>query len=163
MTHYYVKTTGPQELINRTTSLSYTLVGLGSYIAYPVLISACTVGGCGNGPATTTRTFTSAPNGQPAPTAEVVSATSLRVRWSLPLHPNGPIVSFFLWRRTVEDSVSSDPSASIVYPTPWVLVFSAPSQVFVDVGLGIYSLHQYKVRVLLFFLTEFQKIFLLTA
>lgn len=130
--------------MNRTSGLSFLLTGLGSYISYPIVISACTVGGCGDGPSTTVRTLPSPPNGQPAPNAEAISATSLRVRWDLPRLPNGPITQFILMRRTVEDLVSGSPAA--VYPTNWIVVYSGRSQFFDDTGLGIYSLQQYKVR-----------------
>eukprot|EP00794_Sanderia_malayensis_P020024 gene20024-21985_t len=145
VTHYYVKTAGHNQLANRTTSLSLTLTGLASYVEYAVVISACTVGGCGDSPATRMRTLTSLPAGQNAPTAEATSSTSLLVRWNLPSHPNGPIMSFVLWRRTVEDIVSGNASANITYPTAWFRVYSGVNQMFGDTGLGIYSLQSYKV------------------
>ena len=141
--HYFVKVTGRRELVNRTTNLSYTLIGLGSYISYDVVISACTIGGCGDSPPTNARTLPSTPSGQPAPTAEALSATSLRVRWNLPAFPNGPILRFVLRRRTIEDLVSV--GTGISYPTPWVQIFSGNNQLFDDSGLGIFSLQQYMV------------------
>lgn len=146
VTHYLIKAAGRQELVNRTTSLSFNLTGLGSYIEYKVIVSACTIGGCGDSPSRTVRTLTSFPSGQPAPTAEKVSATVLKVRWSLPSHPNGPIISFKLSRRTLEDLVSGNSSVGARYPTDWITVYDGSSQVFDDHGLGIYSLQQYKVK-----------------
>ena len=147
VTHYFIKTVGRQELVNRTTDLSFNLTGLGSYIEYEVIVSACTIGGCGDSPSTTVRTLTSFPSGQPAPTAETVSATVLRVRWNLPRYPNGPIVSFELSRRTLVDLVSGNSSVGARYPTDWIAVYRGSSQVYDDRGLGIYSLQQYKVNI----------------
>ena len=148
VTHYFVKTTNRRELVNRTINLSFTLTGLGSYISYGIIISACTIGGCGDSLPTNVRTLPSPPSDQPVPTAEVLSATGLRVRWNLPAYPNGPIQRFVLRRRTIEDLVSA--SSGIGYPTTWLQIFSGNSQSFDDNGLGIYSLQQYMVRLFFF-------------
>ena len=146
VTHYYVITSGRRELVNRTTNLSHTLTGLGSYIEYSVVVAACTIGGCGNSEPTRARTLPSAPNGQPTPMASALSATSLRVRWGNPTHPNGPIVQFILSRRTAENLVTGPPGT--LYPTIWIVVYRGSSQVYDDVGLGIYSLQQYRVIII---------------
>ena len=153
VTHYFVKTTGRRELVNRTINLSFTLTGLGSYIPYGVVITACTIGGCGDSLPTTVRTLPSPPSGQPAPTAETLSATGLRVRWNLPTNTNGPIRQFVLRRRTIEDPVSG--STAVSYPTSWAQIFSGNSQSFNDNGLGIYSLHQYIVSIFFTFCLAF--------
>ena len=144
VTHYYVKTTGRKELVNRTTDLSFTLTGLGSYISYPIIITACTIGGCGDSPPTTKRSLPSPPSGQPSPAAEVLSATSLRIRWDLPHYPNGPITQFLLQRRTMEDLISG--RTGTLYPTNWVMIYRGSGQSHDDSSLGVYSLQQYMVR-----------------
>ena len=111
---------------------------------YNVSVSACTVGGCGSSSPSRVRTLPTKPEMQPAPTAETDSQTSLKVTWEPPRRPNGVILSYVLYRRTVEDLVQNNISA----PTDYVQVFQSSSLIteYRDTGLGIFSLQQYKVK-----------------
>ena len=110
---------------------------------YDVIVSACTVGGCGSSSPSQVRTLPAKPEMQPAPVAEAESQTSLRVKWDAPLRPNGVILRYELYRRTVEDLVENN----ITGPTQYVKVFQNTALVteYLDTGLGIFSSHQYKV------------------
>lgn len=141
ITHYYVKIAGRSDLL-RNVSLEYTLTGLQSYVRYSVVISACTIGGCGDSPPSLARTLPAKPVGQLPPSAEVLSNSSLRVRWQEPIFPGGPIQNYLLWSRVMESLVSEN----ITLPTPWREIYEGVSTIFDDKDLGIYSLHQYMVR-----------------
>lgn len=148
VTHFIIRVTHQQTsrntTVNANASFQLNVTSLDPYIEYDVIVSACTVGGCGSSPSSKVRTLAAKPEEQPAPTAEALSRTSLRVRWDPPDRPNGVIVGYMLFRRTVEDLVSSN----ITEPTEYVLVFEsgALQRQYDDTGLGIYSAHQYKVR-----------------
>ena len=90
------------------------------------------------------RTLPAKPEMQPAPVAKAESQTSLRVRWDAPLRTNGVILRYELFRSTVEDLVENN----ITQPTEFVEVFQGTPLVteYLDIGLGIFSLHQYKVN-----------------
>ena len=90
------------------------------------------------------RTLPAKPEMQPAPVAEAETQTSLRVRWDAPLRPNGVILRYELFRSTVEDLVEKN----LTQPTEFVKVFQGTPLVieYLDTGLGIFSLHQYKVN-----------------
>lgn len=105
------------------------------------MIRACTIGDCGEGPPTKKRTLTDNPSGQPAPTAEVLSATSLRLKWNPPTDPNSPIDRYELYRKTIEEPVNENFTMSAAF----TLVYSNKDRTFVDSRLGIYSLQRYKV------------------
>ena len=49
---------------------------------------------------------------------------------------------YLLERRTVEDVITSN----ITSPTAWLTLYNSLGTVYDDVGLGVYSLQQYKVR-----------------
>ena len=135
--------------VNGNVTLEINVTSLDPYILYTVLVSACTIGGCGNSSSVRVRTLPAKPEKQPSPTAEALTSTSLRVTWDPPERPNGVIQGYVLYRRTLEDLVSRNLS----YPTEYVQVFDgsralggALQRGYEDRGLGIYSLHQYKVR-----------------
>lgn len=141
ITHYYVKIAGRSDLLRNVSLFEYTLTGLQSYVRYSVVISACTIGGCGDSPPSLARTLPAKPVGQLPPSAEVLSNSSLRVRWQEPIFPGGPIQNYLLWSRVMESLVSEN----ITLPTPWREIYEGVSTIFDDKDLGIYSLHQYMV------------------
>ena len=134
--------------MNANAPFQLNVTSLDPYILYNVIVSACTIGGCGSSPPSQVRTHPAKPESQPAPTAQAVSQTILRVRWDPPISPNGLVLGYVLFRRTVEDLVTSNISA----PTEYVQVYKGGplpgDRVFNDVLLGIYSLQQYKVSLL---------------
>ena len=135
--------------VDANVALQINVTSLDPYIEYTVVVSACTIGGCGNSSPIQVRTLPAKPEGQPAPTATALSSTSLRVSWDPPERPNGVIQGYALFRTTLEDMVSRNVSE----PTEYVQVFfvsdALPGGVlqreYDDLNLGIYSLHQYKV------------------
>lgn len=148
VTHYIIRVNDQQNSRNTTVSANapfeLNVTSLDPYILYNVIVSACTVGGCGSSSPSQVRTLPAKPEMQPAPIAEAESQTSLRVRWDAPLRPNGVILRYELFRRTVEDLVENN----ITEPTDYVKVFQSTPLVteYLDTGLGIFSLHQYKVN-----------------
>ena len=143
VTHYIVRLieTSLNVTINSTTQFTYTFVDLRSYFLYRVVISACTIGGCGDSNYGTVRTLPAIPKGQPPPTAIAVSSSILRVRWNPPEFPNGAILRYELYRKTIEEPVNENFTSSTVF----VRVYQGQVTSFVDTGLGIFSLQQYKV------------------
>ena len=129
--------------LNANAPFELNVTSLDPYIMYNVIVSACTVGGCGSSSPSQVRTLPAKPEKQPAPVAEAESQTSLRVKWDAPLRPNGVILRYELYRRTVEDLVENN----ITAPTAYVKVFQSSALLteYLDTGLGIFSLHQYKV------------------
>ena len=144
VTHYIVRVLEASRnvTINSTTQFTHTVTDLRSYFLYRVVIGACTIGGCGFSGYGTVRTLPAIPKGQPPPSATVVSSSSLRVRWDPPEFPNGAILRYELHRRTVEDPVNEN----FTLPTSFVRIYQGQVTSFVDTGLGIYSLQQYKVK-----------------
>ena len=148
VTHYIIRVNDQHNSRNNTVNanapLEVNVTSLDPYILYNVIVSACTVGGCGSSLPTQVRTLPAKPEMQPAPVAEAESQTSLRVRWDAPLRPNGVILRYELFRSTVEDLVENN----ITHPTEFVKVFQGTPLVteFLDTRLGIFSLHQYKVN-----------------
>ena len=144
VTHYIVRVLDTSEnvTVNSTTQFTYTVVHLRSYFLYSVIVSACTVGGCGDSGVGMARTLPSEPKGQPSPTATVVSSSSLRVRWESPEYPNGAILRYELFRSIVEEPVNEN----FTGPTPFVRIYQGQVKSFVDTGLGIYSLQRYQVN-----------------
>lgn len=148
VTHYIIRVNDQHNSRNNTVNanapLEVNVTSLDPYILYNVIVSACTVGGCGSSSPTQVRTLPAKPEMQPAPVAEAESQTSLRVRWDAPLRPNGVILRYELFRSTMEDLVENN----ITHPTEFVKVFQGAPLVteFLDTRLGIFSLHQYKVN-----------------
>ena len=148
VTHYIIRVNDQQTsrntTVNANTPFELNVTSLDPYILYNVIVSACTIGGCGSSSPSQVRTLPAKPEMQPAPVAEAESQTSLRVRWDAPLRPNGVILRYELFRSTVEDLVENN----ITQPTEFVNVFQGTPLVteYLDTGLGIFSLHQYKVN-----------------
>ena len=148
VTHYIIRVvhqqTSRNTTVNANAPFQLNITSLDPYIEYDVIVSACTIGGCGSSSPSQVRTLPANPEKQPAPTAQALSQTSLRMRWDPPDRPNGVIVGYVLFRRTLEDLVTGNISA----PSEYVRVFEsgALQREYDDTGLGIYSLHQYKVR-----------------
>lgn len=147
VTHYIIRVihqqTSRNTTVNANAPFHLNVTSLDPYIEYDVIVSACTIGGCGSSSPSQVRTLPAKPEKQPSPTAEALSQTSLRVRWDPPDRPNGVIVGYKLFRRIVEDLVTSNIST----PTEYVEVFESGAlrRQYDDFGLGIYSAHQYKV------------------
>ena len=128
--------------INRVSDLNVTVTGLEPYVLYSVVVSSCTVGGCGRSVPARVRTEPAPPSGQPAPTGRAQGATTILVMWESSSQANGPIQFYVLYRRTVDEPVADN------FPGP--TEFVEISRIFnkrehVDTGLGIFSLQQYKV------------------
>nr|XP_047132108.1 usherin isoform X3 [Hydra vulgaris] len=136
---YVVKINQQTKEIN--DSLEYIVTGLLPYILYYIKISVCTVVGCTDSAMTSVRTLPAAPSNQPSPIASVLSSTSLRVQWTEPLYPNGPITGFVLYGRTLESLVNEN----ISFPTKWQTLVVQVATVFDHLNLGIFSLHDYMV------------------
>lgn len=121
--------------------LTFNVTHLLSYIEFSVVLGACTNGGCANSTLTKVRTLKSLPLGQQPPSAEVISNSSLRVRWKEPLHPNGPIKYYIMMGRVLESLVSEN----INSPSEWRYLTQTVGTMYDHKALGIYSLHQYMV------------------
>ena len=147
VTHYFIDVRDQRNvsstLVDAHARFELNVTSLRPYIRYDVTVKACTAGGCGTSPVVQVRTLAAAPEGQPAPTAVAETATSLRVRWDPPVRANGAIVGYALYRSTLDEPVSSN----FTGPTEYVLVFEsgALQRDYLDVGLGIFSEHKYKV------------------
>lgn len=131
--------------VNADAPFDVNVTSLDPYILYNVIVSACTIGGCGSSSPSQVRTLSAAPENQPAPIAQPLSQTEMRVSWDPPIRPNGLVEGYVLFRRTVEDLVTNNISS----PTEYTQVFKGGAlpgdRVVNDVLLGIYSLQQYKV------------------
>lgn len=112
---------------------------------YNVIVSACTIGGCGSSSPSQVRTHPAAPENQPAPIAQPLSQTEMRVSWDPPIRPNGLVEGYVLFRRTVEDLVTNNISSPTEYTQVYKVGARPGDRVVNDVLLGIYSLQQYKV------------------
>ncbi|XP_048585709.1 usherin isoform X2 [Nematostella vectensis] len=137
--------TGSNNTINDTSVFEFNVTGLMPYIEYSIVISACTAGDCGSSQQTKMRTLGANPSDQPSPTAKAVSATALRVEWDPPSRPNGEIRRFELFRMTLDDP--TNPNFTATHTFVKLTLTSNIAQFYDDTGLGIYSLHQYKVTV----------------
>lgn len=149
--HYMVSVSGKPEVRIAMNVYNYNMTGLQSFVEYSVIVSACTDGGCTRSPAVRARTLSSPPKRQLPPTAEVLSNTSLRVRWDEPVSPNGPIQQYILRSRTIESLVTN----IVRSQTQWSVIYQGTGTVFDHTGLGIFSLQQYMVSFFqTFILTE---------
>ena len=143
----YVVEIGQQVIELNSSLLEYTARGLIPYTLYNVRISACTIAGCTESSPTSIRTLPAVPTSQPSPTASVLSSTSLRVHWTEPLFPNGPITAFILHGRTVESLVNEN----INFTTSWQNLVFGITTVFDHLNLGIFSSHEYMVSTFFIF------------
>jgi len=84
---------------------NYTLSGLLPFTSYTLAVRACTRGtataqaGCTVSNITNVTTVGAAPEGQGAPTVEIVGPTSIEVTWTEPTQPNAPRSHYVLNRR----------------------------------------------------------------
>ena len=136
-----MKASGIVKQVPDISNTEYIQDNLLSYVEYAISIQACTVGGCGEGPASLIRTQPSYPRQQSPPTATAISNSSLRVRWKEPDFPNGPIQYYILMARVLESSIG----ANVESPQPWVVIHQSKATMFDYENLGIFSLHQFKV------------------
>ena len=134
--------------MNSSSQFTLSITGLRPYVLYSVVVSACTVGGCGDSPPTQKRTLSSKPSGQPAPTGRAQSATSILVVWDPPVNANGPIEYYVLYRRTLAEPISNN----FTGPTQFVQIHVISGRrEYLDTDLGIFSLQQYRVCLLFVF------------
>ena len=152
VTHYIIRVvhqqTSRNTTVNANAPFQLNVTSLDPYILYNVIVSACTIGGCGSSPPSQVRTHPAKPESQPVPTAQALSQSILRVRWDPPIRPNGLVLGYVLFRRTVEDLVNNNIST----PTEYIQVYKGGplpgDRQLNDVSLGVYSLQQYRVRLL---------------
>ncbi len=119
---------------------NFIISGLLPYKVYNIVVAGCTASACRDSAPKDVRTQEGLPSDQPAPSAEPLSNTSLQVRWEPPAVPGGRIEKFVLYRRTLDE-----PLLESFTMTSYVQVYSGITRSFVDRGLGIFSLQQYKV------------------
>jgi len=120
-----------QDTENRSTATSATVSQLQPFTQYTVSIAACNSIGCGPRSNRSFRTLESAPTGVSHPNASAVSATSILVRWDVPLSPHGIIRSYTIYRITESTEES--------------IAYSGVDRVFADVGLRPFTQYSYYV------------------
>ena len=115
-------------------------VSLLPYTVYVVRIQACYEGisnGCGTGPATTVRTFESAPKGQQPPTLLAKGPSRVDISWLPPVRANGVITKYWIHRRRSGDT---DEGILINFVSGDILQFSN-----IGPDLTAYTSYDYKV------------------
>ncbi|ELU01149.1 hypothetical protein CAPTEDRAFT_219707 [Capitella teleta] len=86
------------DLITTTTSLVHTDFDVEPGKTYSYTVTAYNSRGSVTSPANAATTYASAPAGLAPPILEALSATSVRVSWSEPTHPNGMIHNYTVYR-----------------------------------------------------------------
>ena len=116
---------------------------------YTLLLEACTVAGCTFGDHQMFTTSEIPPDGQHGPTFDNVTSNSVSVRWSLPLKPNGIMLSYDILRRS--RSVGYDQlGIANHYSSEEVVHHSSDTDSmlyqYTDIQLSPYTQYEYKIR-----------------
>ncbi|KAJ7988957.1 hypothetical protein DPEC_G00314570 [Dallia pectoralis] len=83
------------------TSGSYVLADLLPFTVYEIQVEVCTVYVCVKSNATQFTTVEDLPADLAPPPTQVVSPRSVRVKWTSPQQPNGIMLGYEVWRRTL--------------------------------------------------------------
>ncbi|XP_056671903.1 usherin isoform X2 [Monodelphis domestica] len=107
------------------------------YTQYEVRIQACQNGDCGVSSGTLVTTFEAAPLDLKPPFLLTMGPTSILIRWLPPTKPNGIIINYFIYRRTVGIEGES-----------LLFIWSEGSLEFTDASdtLKPFTLYEYRVR-----------------
>ena len=74
--------------------MNYTVSSLMPFTQYQVMLTACTLGGCGTSDITIAVTLPDAPSGLAAPNVTVLGPRSILINWQPPVVPNGMIMFY---------------------------------------------------------------------
>ena len=74
--------------------MNFTVSSLTPFTQYQVMLTACTLGGCGTSDITIAATLSDAPSGLAEPNVTVLGPRSILVNWQPPAEPNGMIMLY---------------------------------------------------------------------
>ncbi|XP_072320975.1 usherin [Eucyclogobius newberryi] len=119
--------------------LQVNITDLEPFTTYFIRVQACQDDGCGLGDGIHVQTLEAAPEDMMPPTINAVGPNVLEVHWLPPLKPNGPIISYHIFRRshqTTQDLL--------------VFIWTSGLHEFVDASPSLrpFSYYQYKVQAL---------------
>ncbi|KAM5165253.1 usherin [Mantella aurantiaca] len=119
------------------TDHSFVIKDLKPYTQYEAKVEGCTILGCAVSGWATGHTQEAAPNYQPSPLIDVqTNGHAPFLAWNGPQYPNGKILIYEVYRRTLKDFQEV---------TPTVLVYNSSSLSFQDVTLLPFTEYEYKV------------------
>ncbi|KAL5008917.1 hypothetical protein ScPMuIL_014498, partial [Solemya velum] len=96
---------------NVTIPSSYVLTGLKPFTVYAIQIEVCTTYDCTQSPAVLATTAEAQPADVAPPQAVALTSTTTQLSWTEPLQPNGVVLRYDLWRRTIK------PCSQVPIPT----------------------------------------------
>ncbi|XP_072265966.1 usherin isoform X2 [Pyxicephalus adspersus] len=116
---------------------SFVIKDLKPYTQYEGKVEACTILGCAVSEWATGHTEEAAPDSQPSPLIDVqTNSHTPFLAWNGPQYPNGKILVYEVYRRTLND---------LQVMTPTELVYNGSSMSFQDVTLLPFTEYEYKV------------------
>ncbi|KAM9316854.1 usherin [Gastrophryne carolinensis] len=116
---------------------SFVVKNLNPYSQYEAKVEACTQLGCAVSGWATGRTQEAPPDSQPAPLIDVrTNEHAPLLTWNKPQHPNGKILAYEVYRRTLKDLQET---------TPAELVYNGSALSFQDGSLLPFTEYEYKV------------------
>ena len=134
---YLIMLDGQPELLTKTAD-TFKIGALDAFTEYTVSYKACTAGGCTASPGVKVKTNPGKAAGQAAPQLEALSASEIKISWSVPSKPNGVIKEFAVEKQNTNGEYEA--------------IFKAKYEEgadlsVVDKGLKVYTTYRYRVVV----------------